>query len=223
MRSIEAVICDMDGTIVDSEELHLRAWNLVLDRHGCQPESPNWGDAFIGLTEDACLATVCGLFPHLAEAGDLVEEKQRNFRAMVRERGTAITNDAIRRGLARLRDAGVKLAVATSSEMENASIVLEASGLAEFFPVVVTSDTAARAKPHPDMYRAAAAGLAVAPGRCAALEDSIAGLVSASGAGCITLAVANTLPAAELKPADYVFDSTPAALAWSLDQARLRA
>ncbi len=223
MRSIEAVICDMDGTIVDSEELHLEAWNMVLDRHGCTPESPNWGDAFFGLTENDCLATVCGLFPHLAEAGDLIGEKQVYFRDMVRRRGPSLTQDAIRHGLVRLRDVGVKLAVATNSEMENASIVLAASGLAEFFPVVITSDVAAQPKPHPDMYQAAAAGLGVMPARCAAVEDSLAGLASADGAGCITLAVANTLPVADLKPADYVFGSTPEAFGWVLDQARLRA
>ncbi|MCC8115632.1 MAG: HAD hydrolase-like protein, partial [Planctomycetes bacterium] len=87
MRTIEAVLCDMDGTIVESEELHLEAWNTVLRHHNCYPIPENWGDAFIGLTEDVCLATVCGLFPHLAEAGDLVEEKQVYFRDMVRRRG----------------------------------------------------------------------------------------------------------------------------------------
>ncbi|MCD7895879.1 MAG: HAD family phosphatase [Planctomycetaceae bacterium] len=195
----------------------------MLRHHNCYPIPENWGDAFIGLTEDVCLATVCGLFPHLAEAGDLVEEKQVYFRDMVRRRGPSLTTDAVRCGLARLRDAGIKLAVATNSGTLNARIVLEATGLAEFFPVVMTYDTVKNPKPHPDMYLAAAAGLGVAPGRCAAVEDSIAGLASASGAGCITLAVANTLPAADLKSADYVFDSTPAAFAWSLDQARLRA
>ena len=216
MREIEGVICDMDGTIVESEDLHLKAWNMAIENHGCTPPSADWSNDCIGLPDRICLDMVYKLFPRLADAGDILEEKQLIFREMARERGANLSHQGIRERLGRLRDAGVKLAVATNSEMPNTRAVLQAAGLTEFFPVIITSDMVGKGKPHPDIYLSAAYGLGLPPSRCAAIEDSVAGLESARAAGCAVLGVTNTWPAEKLKPVDLVFDSTHAALDWAL-------
>lgn len=220
MRDIEGVICDMDGTIVDSEELHLEAWNMVLDSHGWVPPSPDWCAECVGMPETFCLGIVHKTFPHLVDRGDLIEEKQNFFRELVLRRGEALAMPGVRDGLERLRSAGVKLAVATNSETPNTSLVMTASGLAACFSAIITSDVAGKSKPHPAVYQLAAWELGLSPDRCAALEDSLAGLDSARAAGCTVLGVTTTWPAARLTAADYVFATTSAALDWALSQNR---
>lgn len=91
--------------------------------------------------------------------------------------------------LAALQDAGLPLALATSSRREPARAKLVAAGIARFFRVVVTVDDVARAKPAPDPYLLAAARLGADPAACVAFEDSETGAASAMAAGCVVVQV----------------------------------
>ena len=91
--------------------------------------------------------------------------------------------------LDQLEAAAVPRAVATSSSAKQAAETLEASGLAGRFIHIVTSDQVARGKPAPDLYLEAARRLGLPPAACIALEDSEAGVQSASTAGMTVLMV----------------------------------
>jgi beta-phosphoglucomutase-like phosphatase (HAD superfamily) len=102
------------------------------------------------------------------------------------------------------------LGLASSSNREVIDLVLELSGLAARFDVTVSSEEVGRGKPAPDVYLEAARRLAVAPERCAAIEDSHNGILSASAAGMLVVAIPNAefAPADEaLARADLVLDS----------------
>jgi len=83
------------------------------------------------------------------------------------------------------------LAIASSSNPELIEVVLRAAGLDSLFRTTVSSQEVARGKPAPEVYLEAARRLGVEPGRCAAVEDSHAGIRSAKAAGMLVLAVPN--------------------------------
>jgi len=83
------------------------------------------------------------------------------------------------------------LALASSSNREIFETVLELAGLAQCFHTTVSSEEVERGKPAPDVYLEAARRLGVEPGRCAAVEDSHAGIRSAKSAGMRVMAIPN--------------------------------
>lgn len=220
MTSIEGAICDLDGTLVESEELHLEAWNELLRRAGHEPPSPRWNDDCIGLPDTYAAAKTLRFFPDMGDVGDINNKKQVIFRELVREKGVALAYPGVRDMLARLREDGFPLAVGTNSILANTRASLDAAGLSGFFDVVVTLDQVENGKPAPDIYLEAAKRLGLAPGRCAVLEDSLAGIEAARRAGCLVLGIASTWAADRLGDADRIFDSTAGALGWIRDRRR---
>lgn len=218
MLDIRGVICDMDGTLVDSEPYHLEAWNRMLELYGHVPPSPHWNDDCIGLPDSYAIDKTILLFPDMAKHGDLLETKQQIFRELVRENGGTLAYHGVERALEQLRDARVGLGVGTNSVLANARATLEAAGLWDLLPVVVTADMVKHTKPAPDIYLAAAKGLELAPGNCLVLEDSVAGLEAARAAGCIVAGITNTWTPDKLVPSDMIFTSTASALDWVLEQ-----
>ena len=102
------------------------------------------------------------------------------------------------------------LGLASSSNRELIDLALESSGLGRLFAATVSSEEVARGKPAPDVYLEAARRLGVQPGRCAAIEDSENGILSAKAAGMRLLAIPNPRfpPAPEaLAEADAVLAS----------------
>lgn len=217
MREIEGVLCDLDGTLVDSECLHLEAWNRVLADYGHTPPA-DWNDDCIGLPDQHARDKAARMFPALAEVGDLLEQKQARLRDLLVRRGRALAYPGVADRLAALAAAGVGLAVGTNSIMINTRTALAAAGLLDFFPVIVTLDTVERGKPSPDIYATAARKLGLAPERCAVLEDSTAGVQAGKAAGCLVLGILSTWPAAVMAGADRLFDTTAAAMAWTLEE-----
>lgn len=214
---IEGVICDLDGTIVDSEGVHMDAWNGLISYYGHTPPGKHWHDDCIGLPDSAARDKTIALFPDLTQYKDaIVGKKEEIFRDLVQKKGLGLAYPHTREKLRLLRDQGVLLAVGTNSVLVNCATSLNASGLAEFFPVVVTIDQVKRGKPQPDIYATAAERLGLSPSRCVVLEDSIAGLESARAAGCIVVGIENTWPKEKLVPSDCTFPTTAAALDWVL-------
>ncbi|MCD8351455.1 MAG: HAD family phosphatase [Planctomycetaceae bacterium] len=218
MNRIDGVICDLDGTLVESEDLHLLAWNELVIRAGHQPPSPNWNDDCIGLPDTYAAEKTIGYFPDMGDAEKVNADKQIIYRELVANKGRALAYPGLYDMLKRVRDAGIPLAVGTNSVLANTKAALEAAGLAEFFPIAVTLDQVENGKPAPDIYFEAAKRLGIPPERCAVLEDSTAGLAAARAAGCLVLGLTTTWPADKLTDADHIFTSTADALGWVLAQ-----
>ncbi len=128
---IEGVLCDLDGTLVDSEQTHLDAWNALLERNGHFPGS-EWNRDCIGLPDTYARDKAIRLYPDMAEHDDLLNEKHTLFRQMIAAK-TNLAYPGVRDGLIRLAQAGIKLAVCTNSKMQNTRLALETAGLLGFF------------------------------------------------------------------------------------------
>jgi HAD superfamily hydrolase (TIGR01509 family) len=208
----KALILDLDGTLADTEPLHDRAWDGVLE--GVPPqavalERQKW----VGMSSPAIARELIARF-HLSQSEeDMLREKRRKFREMVR-RGLDPFPGLIEE-LALWR--GVSLAVATSGSRREALLVLEMLRLPVRFEAVVTSDDVPLAKPAPDCYLRAAELLGKSPWECVAIEDSINGMLAAVTAAMRVLAVSASTPQSLPAGVERVFPSTVAALRWLRD------
>lgn len=195
-RPIDAVVLDMDGVLIEGEEV----WDAVREQL-VRERGGHW--------TAGAQATMMGM------------SSPEWSSYMARELGVpmepaAISSETVARVAARyaerlpLVDGAVEvvrelagrwpLGLASSANRPIIELVLERSGLTGCFRVTVSSEEVARGKPAPDVYLEAAARLAVPPERCAAVEDSASGLRSAAAAGLWVVAVPNRRypPPAEL-------------------------
>jgi HAD superfamily hydrolase (TIGR01509 family) len=203
---IDAVVFDLDGVIIDSEQL----WDEV--REGLARErGGRWSERaqadMMGMS-----STEWSRYMHevvgLAESPEEINrEVVRRMLARYSEHLPLIDGavDAVERLAAHW-----PLGVASSSNRELIDHVLELSGLAPYFEVTVSSEEVERGKPAPDVYLEAARRLGVEPSRNVAIEDSANGIRSAHAAGMHVVAIPNRAfppPADVLALASVVLES----------------
>jgi HAD superfamily hydrolase (TIGR01509 family) len=203
---IEAVVFDLDGVLVQSEELWDGARRELAEDHGIEwPEGAT--DAMMGMSSKEW-----SRYMH-DEVGvpDEPEEINRKVLAWVERRyrdelpWIPGAQEAVRR-IGR----HFPLGLATSSNREIIDIVVEVGGLGDLLQVTVSSEEVERGKPAPDVYLEATKRMRVDPRRTAAVEDSTNGLLAAQAAGMRVIAIPNDAhPPAEkgLAAADVVLDS----------------
>jgi len=184
---IEAVVFDLDGVLLQSEEV----WDEVREKY--VRERGGRYDAAIQRAMMGMSSTEWSRFLH-DEAGvpddprEINLEVVRRMLAAYRERLPLVPGavEAVHRLAAQF-----PLGLASSSNRELIDTVLDVSGLAPCFAATVSSEEVAHGKPAPDVYLEAARRLGVEPTRCAAVEDSHGGIRSAKSAGMRVIAIPN--------------------------------
>jgi beta-phosphoglucomutase-like phosphatase (HAD superfamily) len=184
---IEAVVFDMDGVLVDSEQV----WDDVRERYTRESGGTYTDTATRDMMGMSSLEWSRYMAEQLHVPGAPEDINAAIVERMLERYGTSPplilgAVPAVQRCAEHW-----PLAVASSSNPELIEVVLEAAGLHELIPVAVSSQEVARGKPAPDVYLEAARRLAVEPGRCAAVEDSHNGIRSAKAAGMRVVAVPN--------------------------------
>jgi HAD superfamily hydrolase (TIGR01509 family) len=183
---IAAVAFDLDGLLVNTEELYQHVGTELLRRRGKAFE-PDLLDAMMGRPQQVSLKIMIE-WHGLADTVDtLAAETGEIFRALL---DTQLRTMPGAVQLLDLLDArGIIRGVATSSGPDFAHDVLGRVGLRERFAFVLTSADVTQGKPHPEIYQAAARRLAVDPAAMLVLEDSQAGCKAAVAAGAVAVAV----------------------------------
>jgi HAD superfamily hydrolase (TIGR01509 family) len=185
--SVQAVIFDLDGVLLDSEQV----WDEA--RRGLVAEAgghwkPDATTAMLGMSAPEWSRYVAEELGVPLPPGEVDREVVRRVIAHYREHLPALpgASEAVRRLAARW-----PLGLATSSNREVVDVVLDGLGVAGCFAAVVSSEEVARGKPSPDVYREAARRVGVDAAACVAIEDSANGLRSAAAAGMTVIAIPN--------------------------------
>jgi HAD superfamily hydrolase (TIGR01509 family) len=204
--TIEAVVFDLDGVLVRTEEI----WDEV--REALARERGGRYDAEAQRAMMGMSSLEWSLFMHEElgipdEPAEINAEVVRRMEERYRELLPLIdgARDAVERIAARW-----PLGLASSSNRPLIDAVLDLAGLAELFRVTVSSEEVERGKPAPDVYLEAARRLGVLPSRCVAIEDSHSGISSAKTAGMRVVAIPNASFPPEpdtLAEADVVLES----------------
>ncbi len=223
-RALQAIIFDFDGVIADSERLHLRAYQDVLDAEGVTLSSDAYYDRYLGYDDVGVFKAIGkdhGIPMNDARVDSLIQRKGERYEALT-SAGEMLFPGAA--DFIRTAAAAVPIAIASGALTHEIEDVLERAGLRTLFAVIVGADQTERSKPDPEPYRTALDKLRAHSGRdliawrSVAIEDSKWGLHSARGADLRCVAVTNTYSDAELRPdAELVFPGLHAVTLAALD------
>ncbi len=181
-KRIEAVLWDLDGTLVDSEPIHGRAFRkAVRDLGLVLPDT--FGPSLIGQSDDAVHALLC-------ECGlscDLMSWRRAKWRHYALMSGDLALRSGVQPVIDELIDLGMAMAVVSNSTREEVDLNLSSTGLCALVRFSLSRTDVAQPKPSPEGYLKAADRLGVAPSRCLVIEDSPVGARAGVAAGAKTI------------------------------------
>jgi HAD superfamily hydrolase (TIGR01509 family) len=191
---IEAVIFDMDGTLIDSESVYIAAMNEAAGTLGLALPI-DLCHAMVGVPSHECNVM---LQEHYGLGFDLAVFRGHFSTSVQRQMSESVpVKPGVVELLDFLRDRGLPLAIATSAARATAERNLGRAGLLDRFDALATRDDVDHPKPAPDLYLEAAMRLGVDPTRCVAFEDSSIGIIAAHSAGMRAVMVLDILPPTE--------------------------
>ena len=189
MGAIKAVIFDLDGVIVSTDEYHFRAWKRLADSLGI-PFGRELNDRLRGVGRIESLEIILTKSARQYssdEKREMAERKNTYYRELLRELSPADVLPGVIGIIKALKDRRVKIAIGSSSK--NARAILQAVGLEDEFDVIADGNDITRSKPDPAVFTIAAIRLGIPPDECLVVEDAEAGVVAGVAAGMRVLAV----------------------------------
>jgi len=181
-----AIIWDVDGTLVDTAELHFRAWEELARRLGKNFTRQEFVTTF-GRRNPEIIRQVFGGDLSEQQVAELGQEKEEIYRAAARN-GIQLLPGAFSL-IESLQGAGFAQAIGSSAPRANLQLILRMTGIENFFAVIVSMEDTERGKPDPQVFLCAADRLKIEPTRCVVIEDAVAGIEAAQRAGMKSVAV----------------------------------
>ncbi len=180
------VIWDVDGTLVDTAELHFDAW-VKLAAELNRPFTRQDYAATFGRRNPEIIHYLFGEQYSAQQVDELGERKERYYRSEAAHGVTLLP------GVARLlelyHDHGIPQAIGSSAPRGNLELILDLAGIRRFFSGVVAMEDTRKGKPDPEVFLTAAQRLQVDPDRCLVFEDALAGVQAAKAGGMKCVAV----------------------------------
>jgi mannitol-1-/sugar-/sorbitol-6-/2-deoxyglucose-6-phosphatase len=204
-NKIEAIIFDMDGVIIDSEQIWKKAEKEIFSSVGVK-----LSDELCKVTETMTTTEVTNFwFDRYPWKGKPLKEVENEVVervvSLIEEEGTAIKG--IEDFTKNLKSEGYKIGLATNSPSILIPVVLEKLKLSDYFDVTSSAEHETEGKPGPFVYLTVAEKLNVKPENCVAIEDSSSGLLAAKKAGMKTVAILrDNHDEIENKIADYTIN-----------------
>ena len=199
-NTIQAVIWDLDGVIIDSADEHRRAWQHLAREEGIKLTDEDFWATF-GKRNDDIIAILWGpLSPEQVQL--LRDRKEIYFRDLIRQ--TAAPLPGSMELMRSLHEAGYLQALASSAPIENIQLISEVLGLERYLTALVSGETVPHGKPAPDIFLKAAQQLHIEPSRSLVIEDAVAGVEAAHAAGMRCIAVAGNRDLPGLRKAELM-------------------
>jgi HAD superfamily hydrolase (TIGR01509 family) len=191
----KALLFDIDGTLTDTDALHLEAFNEVLGPHGHVFDHARFSNELQGFSNASIAERFLASEPVERQAA-ILGEKEKTFRTLVA--GPIQPLPGLLELLALADRANVPMVAVTNAPRLNAEMLLAGLGIAERFKVLVIGDELAQGKPHPMPYLEGLRAVGAAPETSVAFEDSRSGVRSASSAGIATIGIRTSLSHADM-------------------------
>ncbi len=202
-NSVQAVIWDLDGVIIDSAEEHRQAWKRLAQEEGLPFSDADFWATF-GKRDDDIITILWGQ-QSPERVRELADRKEAYFRDLIRKTAAPLPGAVeLLRGL---HAAGFLQALASSAPVANIQLISEVLGLRQYLTALVSGETVAHGKPAPDIFLKAAGELGVSPARCVVIEDAVAGVQAAHAAGMRCIAVAGDRDLPGLREAELMVRS----------------
>ena len=212
---LSAVIFDMDGTILEDEDEYGKAFNKVLKNLNVDSKTDTPQEKGIGVKEnwDLLIKKYSINTDKTPEA--LAKETQNAYLASISEVTVRAGFDDF---LEKLKDSGVRVALATSNIWEQTEKILDTVNLRDAFDVITTADEVLYNKPDPDIFTVTADKLGIERYECLVIEDSPSGVEAARRAGMKVVAIFSGGDLQALSKADLVVEGFSEITAQATDQ-----
>ena len=202
MSASRAVLWDMDGTLIDSEEFHWISWRNTLANEGITITREQFLASF-GQRNDSIIPRWLGAAASPERIERISKAKEELYRQLVRRDGISPL-PGVANWIHRLHKEGWLQAIASAAPRANIDAVLEALSATHIFQGIVSADDVHRGKPDPEVFLAAASRVGVSPERCIVVEDAVAGVQGARSAGMRSIGISRN---GKHLPADIVVQS----------------
>ncbi len=190
----KGLLCDLDGTLANSEPLHCTAWLSLLEEEYGVVHDEHWFEQWIGTSDRVVATWLIDQHDWRLSVEELIGQKQDRFQAAVRREGS--TFEGVTDILGRIAES-FPLAIATNSGRSDADLMIAATRLDRYTAISVTATDVAKMKPEPDIYLLAAEKLGLSAEECIAIEDSGPGGIAAKAAGCYLIGLTDKVTNAD--------------------------
>jgi HAD superfamily hydrolase (TIGR01509 family) len=201
----KAVIFDMDGVLVHSEDAMKTTAIESLRRFGINPTKSDFVE-FTGMGEDAFIGGVAGKY------GLEYTTEMKDYAYMLyveRARELVEVFDGVKEVLLKVRNLGLKVAVASAADLIKVRTNLACIGLdVDFFDALVTGSDVEKKKPDPEIFQKASRLIGITPENCMVVEDAKSGIMAAKAAGMSVIGITTAFSVKELETVgpDYIVD-----------------
>ena len=204
-RQFKAAIFDMDGLILDSERTVLKCWEIIGEKYGFA-DIVTYGISVIGKNKKATVEEFERVY---GEPGDRYERELREIYNGLAEQGKVPLKPHTIELLSAMKNAGMKIAIASSSTREEVTSQMATLGALPYFDTCVCGDQVTKSKPDPEIFLLACDALGVKPEEGVGLEDSFNGVRACKASGLYTVMVPDIIqPDDEMKGlADIILPS----------------
>jgi beta-phosphoglucomutase family hydrolase len=202
MSEARAVLWDMDGTLIDSEEQHWISWRNTLANEGIVITRAQFLATF-GQRNDSIIPQLLGAAATPQRIERISEAKEELYRHLIRRDGISPL-PGVASWLHRLHKHGWLQAIASAAPRANIDAVLEALSATHIFQSIVSAEDVQKGKPDPEVYLKAASRVEASPENCIVVEDAAAGIEGARRAGMRSIGVSHD---GQHLPADVVVQS----------------
>lgn len=187
MTKPRAVLWDMDGTLIDSEEFHWTSWRDTMANEGIAITHEQFFCSF-GQRHDSIIPRWLGTASTTERVERIAKAKEELYRGLIRKHGISPL-PGVAGWIHRLHQQGWLQAIASAAPRPNIDVVLEALSSAHYFQAIVSADDVHRGKPDPEVYQLAASRVGAPPEPCIVVEDAVAGIEGAHSAGMRSIGV----------------------------------
>lgn len=207
-KNIKAVIFDLDGVLVSTDEQHFQAWRTIAEEEGIAFSRED-NEKLRGVSRMESLELLLGgksAGYTLKQKHKIAKRKNEYYQKCLSQLSASDILPGVCQLLHSLRQSQIALAVGSSSK--NAKTILDRVELTNYFDIIITGNDIQHSKPDPEVYMLAAHRLGISAAECIVVEDAVAGVNAARAAGMRTLGVGSTCGVAtiyrkDLRGLDY--------------------